>query len=137
MRRYLLDTGPLAAYLFNRQAALALLTPWISTREVATSILVYGEVIEYLSPRHDFSQRRAQVHRLLRAIYPYTLTYSIMERYAQIRRQLRPPQGPGLIGDVDTLIAATALERDLTVVTMDADFQRVPELDVMLLPRFG
>ena len=114
-----------------------MLTPWISTREVATSILVYGEVIEYLSLRHDFSQRRAQVHRLLRAIYPYTLTYSIMERYAQIRRQLRPPQGPGLIGDVDTLIAATALERDLTVVTMDADFQRVPELDVMLLPRFG
>lgn len=137
MRRYLLDTGPLAADLFDRQAAVALLTPWISAREVATSILVYGEVIEYLSHRRDLSQGRAQVHRLLRAIYPYTLTYSIMERYAQIRRQLRPPQGPGLIGDVDTLIAATALERELTVVTMDADFQRVPDLDVMLLPRSG
>jgi predicted nucleic acid-binding protein len=59
---------------------------------------------------------------LLGAIYPYFLTYSILERYAEIRRTLRPPHGPGLIGDIDTLIAATALERNLTVVTMDSDF---------------
>ena len=59
-----------------------------------------------------------------------------MERYAELRRQMRPPHGPGLIGDIDTLIGATARERNLTVVTMDADSQRVPELQVMLLPRF-
>jgi predicted nucleic acid-binding protein len=56
-----------------------------------------------------------------------------MERYAAIRLQLR--SGQGLIGDVDTLIAATALERDLTVVTLDSDFQRVPGLRVHLLTR--
>jgi predicted nucleic acid-binding protein len=38
-----------------------------------------------------------------------------------------------LIGDIDTLIAATALERNLTVVTIDTDFQRVPDLSVILL----
>jgi predicted nucleic acid-binding protein len=38
-----------------------------------------------------------------------------------------------LIGDIDTLIAATALERNLTVVTIDSDFQRVPQLKVILL----
>ena len=32
----------------------------------------------------------------------------IMEQYADFRRAMRPPQGTGLIGDVDTLIAATA-----------------------------
>jgi predicted nucleic acid-binding protein len=47
---------------------------------------------------------------------------------AEIRRKLRPPHGKGLIGDIDTLIAATALERNLTIVTTDADFQRVPGL---------
>jgi predicted nucleic acid-binding protein len=36
---------------------------------------------------------------------------------------------------VDTLIAATALERGLTVVTADADYTRVPNLSVMLLDR--
>lgn len=46
-------------------------------------------------------------------------TYAILERYADLRRQLRPPYGPGLIGDIDTLIAATALEHDLTLVTTD------------------
>jgi predicted nucleic acid-binding protein len=40
-----------------------------------------------------------------------------------------------LIGDLDTLFAATALERDLTVVTLDPDFQRVPSPKVMLLTR--
>ncbi len=53
-----------------------------------------------------------------------------MERYAEIRRTLRPPHGPGLIGDIDTLIAATALERHLTVVTTDSDYERVPDLKV-------
>jgi len=48
---------------------------------------------------------------------------------------LRPPHGPGLIGDIDTLIAATALVYDLTLVTTDCDFTRVPQLHVMFLPR--
>ncbi len=48
---------------------------------------------------------------------------------------MRPPYGPGLIGDIDTLIAATALDRGLTLVTADADFQRVSSLSVLLLTR--
>jgi tRNA(fMet)-specific endonuclease VapC len=56
-----------------------------------------------------------------------------MERYAAIRLQLRP-RGE-LIGDVDTLIAATALERNLTLVTTDGDFRRVPGLRVELVTR--
>jgi predicted nucleic acid-binding protein len=39
------------------------------------------------------------------------------------------------IGDIDTLIAATALGRNLTLVTSDRHFQRVPGLSVMLLHR--
>ncbi len=44
-----------------------------------------------------------------------------------------PPHGTGLIGDIDTLIAATALERELTIVTADTDFERVPGLQVKLI----
>ena len=54
-----------------------------------------------------------------------------MECYADIRRALRPPQGPGLIGDIDTLIAATALERNLALVTTNGHFAGVPNLQVM------
>ncbi len=48
MRRYLLDTTPLSALLQNRPAFVQLITSWITQEEVATSILVYAEVTEYL-----------------------------------------------------------------------------------------
>ena len=135
MRRYLLDTSPLAALLHARSAAVALITPWMERHEAATSIVAYAEVVEYIKGRADFAQRHAHLRTLLGEVYPYFLTYRILERYADLRRSLRPPHGPGLMGDMDTLIAATALERHLTVVTIDTDFQRVPDLRVLLLSR--
>jgi predicted nucleic acid-binding protein len=135
MRRYLLDTGPLGAYLQGRQAVVNLVAPWLRQQEAATSILAYAEVVEYIKGSPDFVTLHTQLRRLLRHIYPYFLTYRILERYADLRRSLRRPYGPGLIGDIDTLIAATALERNLTVVTIDTDFQRVPNLRVILLSR--
>ena len=59
--------------------------------------------------------------------------------------RLHPPSEPAysahrfmrrfLIDTPITLIAATALERDLTVVTTDSDFERVPALKIMIIPR--
>ena len=135
MRRYLLDTTPLSSYLQGQSDAIALIDPWLNQHEAATSILVYGEICEYLMARPGFAARDAQLRRLLQEITPFFLSYSILRRYATIRRQLRPPHGSGLIGDVDVLIAATALEKGLTVVTTDADYARVPGLSVMLLDR--
>jgi predicted nucleic acid-binding protein len=133
MSRYLLDSGPLAAYLNGRDPLTEMIDSWRNAFEAATSMLVYGEIIEYLKGRPNFSIRQEDLLRLLEDVIPFGLTYPVMERYADIRRQLRPPYGPGLIGDVDALIAATALEHDLTVVTMDSDFQRVPGLQVQLI----
>ncbi len=135
MRRYLLDTGPITAYLRGRRGAVALVQPWIDAEEAATSLIVYGEIIEYFKSLPDFPRRRMLLRTLLRQIRAYDLTYSILERYADLRRAMRPPSGVGLIGDVDTLIAATAVEHSLTVVTIDSDFSRVPGLSVMNLPR--
>ena len=133
MRRFLLDTPMVSAYLLERPTALRLVNPWIRSREAATSVLVYGEVNEYIRGRSDYVQLNAQLVDLLKEIMPFFITYPIMRRYGEIRRMLRPINA--LVGDVDTLIAATALERDLTVVTVDGDFQRVPALKLMLVPR--
>lgn len=135
MRRYLLDTTPLAAYLFGRPPVVEFVDPWLDRHEVATSILVYGEVIEYLMARPAFPAHQTELRRLVRAIPPLFLSYSVLDRYALLRRMLRPPRGPGLIGDIDVLIAATALERGLTVVTTDGDYDRVPGLPVLRLDR--
>lgn len=134
MRRYLLDTDPLTAYLLGRPAALTRVTPWISDLEAATSMLCYGEIVEYLSDLKDVRRHRRDFRGALRLIHPCPLGLRTLERYAFLRRQLRPSYGPGLIGDIDTLIAAIALEYGLTRITGDRDFERVPHLDLMLLP---
>jgi predicted nucleic acid-binding protein len=133
MRHYLLDSAPLAGYLHGRANFVGLITPLLREHQAATSIMVYAEVIEYLKGLSDFQKRKKQLHILLQEVYPYFLTYPILERYADIRRAMRLPHGSGLIGDVDTLIAATALERGLTVITVDKDFTRVPGLNVQLI----
>ena len=71
MRRYLLDSAILAALLNNRPAVVPLVRPWMENHEAATSILAYGEVIEYLKPRTDFSRRYSALRTLLREIYPH------------------------------------------------------------------
>ena len=135
MRRYLLDTPILSAYLQGRRGAVALVDPWIQNAEAAASALVYAEVVEYLAGQTNFAQRRRHLHRLLLDVFPYFPTLPILDRYGAIRRQLRPPHGPGLIGDIDTLIAATAIEKGLTLVTTDGDFSRVPQLSLRVVPR--
>src|SRR6266699_684875 len=131
MKRYLLDTSLFAGFLHKRAKAIELLTPWIRNHEVATSILVYGEVIEYLKGLPDFASHYTNFHTVLQEIVPYPLTYPILERYADIRRTLRPLHQA--IGDIDTLIAATALEHGLTLLTIDHDFERVPHLNWQLV----
>jgi predicted nucleic acid-binding protein len=133
MRRYLLDSGPLAAYLLGRKMAIDLISPWILDQEAATSQLVYAEIIEYIKGLSGYARHKRDLKSILKEVHPYYLNYPILDRYADIRRSLRPPYGKGLIGDIDTLIAATALQYDLTIVTVDHDFERVPNLKVMLV----
>jgi hypothetical protein len=66
MRKYLLDSGPLAGYLHGRKHFVELITPLIQHHQAATSIMVYAEVIEYLKGLPDFSHRKKQLQLLLR-----------------------------------------------------------------------
>ena len=134
MRQYLLDTNVLGAYLQGRPGALSLAKVWIHNDEAATSIVVYGEITEYLKGFAEFRKYQAALRTLLRKVHPYPLTYAVLEQYADLRRAMRPPYGSGLIGDIDTIIAATALHYGLTLVTTDGDFTRVPDLSLMHIP---
>ena len=67
--------------------------------------------------------------QMLSHFHILTLTDSIMERFAETRAFLR--RRGQLIPDLDLLIAATALERNLTLLTFNVgDFQRVPGLQI-------
>lgn len=130
---FLVDTNVLSAYLLRRVGAVALLDPLVQRREAETSLLVYGEVTEHFRSLRAASQIQQQLRRLMLNIPPRSLTYDIVERYADIRRTLRP--SGQLIGDIDTLIAATAIERQLVILTTDNDFTRVPGLQLLLVAR--
>ena len=86
--------------------------------------------VEYGFIPHTLSDDGDPVDVLV--ISPYSLSVSVVELYADIRLSLRRGK---LIGDIDTLIAATALNHNLTLVTIDPDFKRVPDLKLMLLTR--
>ncbi|MEU6064054.1 type II toxin-antitoxin system VapC family toxin [Streptomyces sp. NPDC047082] len=131
-QQYLLDTGPLAAYLLGRSHATFVIAPWIAENKAVTSIIVYGEVCEYFKGMRDFELRHKELRELLQVVTPLVLTYNILDRYADLRRALRPPHGPGLIDDLDTLVAATALEYGLPVVTKNVKhFARIPGLEAI------
>lgn len=129
MRQYLLDSAVLSAYLRGRPAALALAQAWVYAGETTTSMACVGEVAEYLKSFPNYLRHWQAFRTLLIRVHPYPLTYAIAQRYADVRRALRPPHGPGLIGDIDTLIAATALEYGVTLVTTDSDFYPGPRSD--------
>lgn len=131
MRRYLLDTSIVGGLLRRRPWSVTLCTPWLRNDETATSGLVYAEASEYLRGFPNFEEYRRALRLLLRDVHPYVFTYQTLDRYGEIRRALRPLNQ--MIGDIDTLIAATAMERNLTVVTLDQDYQRMPGLNVHLL----
>lgn len=132
MRSYLFDTTIVTALVNRRTGIVAIADPWIATGQAAISALVYAEVMEYIKPSQRFPQNYHNLQLLLARMTMYYPTIPILERYADIRLSLRRGR---LIGDFDTLIAATALEYDLTIVTRDPDFQRVPGLKIALLTR--
>ena len=55
MRRYLLDSPLLAAYINNRPRLVRVIDPWVARGEAATSVLCYAEVVEYLKGYSNFA----------------------------------------------------------------------------------
>ncbi len=70
MKRYLLDTSVVAGYLLARAKAKQLVRPLLEREEAATSMLVYGEVAEYVKQFADFATYKASLETLLEQISP-------------------------------------------------------------------
>jgi predicted nucleic acid-binding protein len=128
---FLLDTTLLAGYFLNRPNAVEVVDSLRPGSIVQTSILSYGEVVEHLRGKSLYTSKFGSLRELLSVFEPVYLSMEIMDNYADLRRAMRS-QRQGLIGDVDTLIAASALDRGLTLVSTDRDFLRVPELPLRL-----
>lgn len=126
---YLVDTDWVIDYLKGKQSAHDLLTR-LSADGIAISLITYGEVFEgiYFGGRQQAAE--FGFAQFLEIADVLSLTKPIMKRFARVRGELRK-RGQS-ISDTDLLIAATALEYDLILVTRNVShFERIPNLELL------
>lgn len=112
--RYLIDTDWIIDGIAGIPAVLNTLSR-LSSDGVAVSIVTVGEVYEGAFVHSDSDDQLRAYRRFLSGFPVLHLTDSAMELFGRLRAQLRR-QG-NLIPDFDLLIATTAIENDLTLVT--------------------
>ena len=126
--KYLVDSDWIADYLKGRTQAVELLNA-LASEGLAISILSVGEIQEGIIYGVNRARHEAGFQDFLRGVDVLPLTRTAMRRFAEIRGELR--RNGELIGDMDLLIAATALSYKLTLITRnERHFRRVPGLDL-------
>jgi predicted nucleic acid-binding protein len=123
---YLVDTDWVAAYLKGRAEAIQRLDA-LAEDGLAISVITYGEIYEGIYYGRAVKQHEQGFLNFLQGVDVLPLNRTIMKRFAQMRGHLRS-QGQ-LIGNLDVLIAATALYHNLTLITSNTrHFSRIPDL---------
>ncbi|MCC7022201.1 MAG: type II toxin-antitoxin system VapC family toxin [Thermomicrobiales bacterium] len=96
---------------------------------LGVSIVSHGELFEGVFGYVDTPVRLAELHTLLAQFETLPFTDPIMESFGRIRSELR--RAGRLIPDRDLLIAATAVEHDLILMTRNVrHFARIPGLSL-------
>lgn len=126
---YLIDTDWVIDYL-NAQAAAIATLQHLEPQGLAISLITYAEVYEGILYGRDPEQAKRGFQHFLRGVDVLPLNRRITHQFAAIRGGL-PRHIRQQLGDMDLLIAATALHHGLTLVTRNIkDFQHVPRLVV-------
>ena len=124
--KYLVDSDFVADYLKGKRSAVELLST-LAPEGLAISLITYGEIYEGIYYGQDPTRHENGFRKFLRVADVLPLNRRTMQRFARLRGDLR--RRGQLIPDPDLLIAATALEHDLTLLTRNLkDFARIPEL---------
>jgi predicted nucleic acid-binding protein len=94
---------------------------------VAVSVVTIGELqLGVLGTRDDeIRARRAETLALARAADPIPISEAVMGAWARLVADCRTAGITSAVKLTDSLIAATAVEHGLPVITQDRDFKRV------------
>jgi len=124
---YLVDTDWIIDVLHNLQPAVDTLVR-LTPEGLAVSLVSYGEAYEGAYYARDREAALAGLNMFLQEKELLPLTKEVLECFAVVRGHL-PRPARQQVGDMDLLIAATALTHDLTLLTRnERDFKLVPGL---------
>jgi tRNA(fMet)-specific endonuclease VapC len=125
---YLIDSDWVIDQLAADPAAVQLLGQLAPTG-IAISVVSLMEVLEGVLRSADPRQQRTDLKTFLTTVPVLPFTEAVAERCAQVRDSLRGQNRRVNSRAVDLMIAATALEQGLTLVTHNvADYKDVPGL---------
>jgi predicted nucleic acid-binding protein len=123
---HLVDTDVVADYLGDRRGAIDLLQPLIREERLAISFIAYAEIYDGILGSNHLIERIAAFKQFLQGVTLVGLDQDTGESFARVRFDLRSRGEP--IPDHDVWIAATAISRDLILVSRDHHFDRIGAL---------
>jgi tRNA(fMet)-specific endonuclease VapC len=125
---YLIDSNWVIPYLDGDAAALQLLEV-LAPDGIAISIITDLEIYHGVLRAPDPAQAEAQIQTFLDTVPLLSLTLAVARRCALLREMLRRQGKRIKPRALDLIIAATALEHGLTLVTRNPDdFKDLPGL---------
>ena len=129
---YLIDTDWLIDHLAQAPAAEALLSE-LAAEGVAISIISYMEAYQGTLRSPDLADAQAKLQALANTVPVLPLSIAVAQRCARRREALRARGRRVRPRALDLLIAATALEYQLTLVTRNVDdYRDIPDLELYL-----
>lgn len=126
--RYLVDTNAWIHYLKHAGSAVEARLRRTPAQEVAVCSVVWAELLHGARKYERRDERIARIERTLSPFRSLPFDDSAARRYAEVRDTLET--GGQVIGPNDLLIAAIALHHNLTLVSNNREFNRVPGLNI-------
>ncbi len=126
--KYLVDTTWVIEYLRGNQTIIQRLQSY-SDEGLAIAIVSLAELYEGVFRSNNPAGNETILKDFLTGVTILGIDEEVCIIFGREMARLR--QGGMAVGDMDALIAATALRHDLTLLTADSDFERVQNLNTI------
>ena len=127
---YLIDSDRVIPYLHGDPDAVQLLEQ-LAPQGIGISIITYMEVYDGLAREPNPRRAEADLQAFLTSVPIFPFTLAVARRCAELRQSLRAQGRRVGSRALDLIVAATALEHGLILVTRNvADYRDVPGLQL-------